>query len=215
MSLHVYGCSFVLSGNQLSGYFDRNTFGHIVAEKFKLDCNINGIPGSSNHIIFSEILKNLSSIRSTASLIYVNWSFTDRLTIANQSIYHPVLPTDAFLDNPTLSESISKKDVENLYRYTYDENLCFEELLAYNAALMSLLQDVRFVFTVTNMRRHEIEVAPHLLGILQSLPGYINLDIYELILSDNRYATSCRHLTKEGHEIFAELLFDAIAVKFY
>ena len=211
MTLVVYGCSFVLSGDLDNGFKTDDSFAQLTAQRLGLGYDNRGDAGTSNFIIFLNILQDLYYLRSNASICYVNWSFIDRLTILDDyKRYYSLLPSDAFQHNPHTASIIRQSEIETLYKYTYDNDKNFVELLSYCATLVNLLSNLHFVFSVTGMRQHENEITYHLVELIKKLPGYMNLDINDFITSNEKQRTPCRHLNKQGHEIFSKFLFDAI-----
>lgn len=120
-----FGDSFAFSGN------NPESFGLLLSQKFNMNYEFRAISGSSNPMIFSNILKNDFKYKH-GDIIFINWSFFHRGWYVDNN--HDIKSTNEFFNENINKVMTTNIDYDNFIKknsfildytlnYSYDSNV--------------------------------------------------------------------------------------------
>jgi hypothetical protein len=143
-----FGDSFAF--NNFHNSNQSNNFGDIISKRLKLNYKFNAEMGSSNELIFKNILSNLNNFEEN-DVLFINWSFFSRSCYINDSSYS-LESTNRWYDDNNLILNDYDKTEESInffnkhsflmdYILNYNFDITYKLFNLYVSPLFSNLED--------------------------------------------------------------------------
>lgn len=143
-----FGDSFAF--NNFHNSNQSNNFGDIISKRLKLNYKFNAEMGSSNELIFKNILSNLNNFKEN-DVLFINWSFFSRSCYINDSSYS-LESTNRWYDDNNLILNDYDKTEESInffnkhsflmdYILNYNFDITYKLFNLYVSPLFSNLED--------------------------------------------------------------------------
>jgi len=203
-ALHIFACSYgkfgTVHGPEAHEFRDAGSWSNILARRLRRKLINHSQPGSSNFVIFQNILNTLSSIDSD-DLVIVNWSHINRAWLYRDQTLMP----SAHVPN--------SRFVQDYYQYCYSDVQAAANLITFNyyvrqhmlcpclwstADSAHLIESQHSQFTVLDDPYfvHDSGITP---------VDYVrNQDV------SHGLTFSCSHPSAKGHEFIADCFYSKI-----
>jgi hypothetical protein len=122
-----FGDSFAF--NNFHNSNQSNNFGDIISKRLKLNYKFNAEMGSSNELIFKNILSNLNNFEEN-DVLFINWSFFSRSCYINDSSYSLESTNRWYDDNNLILNDYDK--TEESINFFNKHSFLMDYILNYN-----------------------------------------------------------------------------------
>jgi len=122
-----FGDSFAF--NNFHNSNQSNNFGDIISKRLKLNYKFNAEMGSSNELIFKNILSNLNNFEEN-DILFINWSFFSRSCYINDSSYSLESTNRWYDDNNLILNDYDK--TEESINFFNKHSFLMDYILNYN-----------------------------------------------------------------------------------
>jgi len=202
--LFLYACSFGKFGTAKNpsndNWIDDNSFGVALADKLNLEFVNRSWPGGSNHHIFRKVMQDIVSNNIQENdLVIVQYSFINRGWCNDLS--KTVMP--------------QYKEFEDYYIRFYSDEVSLANLVSLNTYLKNKLK-CKFVYSTAENIKNLQNINPIMCSDFTNDTRFFSIDgmgpiTYLDSLHDNRLFLPCRHPSKEGHTMIADLYYKFIS----
>lgn len=202
--LFLYACSFGKFGTAKNpnsdNWVDANSFGVALADKLELKLVNRSWPGGSNHHIFRKVMQDvISNNIQKNDLVIIQYSFINRGWCNDLS--KTVMP--------------HYTEFEDYYMRYYSDEIGLANLVSLNTYLKIKLK-CKFVYSTTENIKNLENINPTMYGDFINDTRFFAVNgmspiTYIDSLNDDRLFFACKHLSKEGHAMIADLYYTFIS----